>query len=331
MADYQDIRGLRVKYLSADPSVTVGGEVWYNSTTGTLKSRLLSQAWISAQAYTTGRTTFGCAGTQDANVIWAGRIPAMQNLTEEYNGSGWSNSGVIGTAGNASAGFGIQTAAVSAGMFTSPFQTVVYEYDGSTWTAGTGIPAARGGMGAAGILTAGVVFDGSAGPSFETTSDTTNKYDGTSWTGSGTMTTGRTYTRGFGTQTAAVGCGGYTGGPNNDTTTGATEEYDGSTWTASGAMNTARRAHSVSGSLTAGLAFAGNKPPNTATDVTESYDGTSWTTSPATLATATWLGGGSPAGTSSAALNTEGGSTPYGATVEEFNDPTLEVQTVTTS
>ena len=323
MADYQDIRGLRVKYLSADPTVTVGGEVWYNSTTGTLKSRLLSQAWISAQSYTTGRTTFGSAGTQSANVIWAGRIPAVQNITEEYNGSGWSNSGVIGTAGNAAAGFGTQTAAVSAGIFNAGMQTNVYQYDGSTWTAGTGIPAGRAAMGAAGILTAGVVFGGSAGPGFVNTSDTTNKYDGTSWTAGNAMTTGRTYTRGFGTQTAAVGCGGYSGSPNNDTTVDATEEYDGSTWTAGGAMNTARRGHSVSGILTAGLAFGGTKSPNTPVNVTESYDGTSWTTSPATLATVNWLGGGSPAGTSIAALNTEGGTTPYAAaSVEEFNSST---------
>jgi len=37
MATYQEIKGLTVKFLSADPSPLVEGEVWYNSTSETLK------------------------------------------------------------------------------------------------------------------------------------------------------------------------------------------------------------------------------------------------------------------------------------------------------
>ena len=37
MATYQDIKGLKVKYLSADPSNLSEGDVWYNSTSDTLK------------------------------------------------------------------------------------------------------------------------------------------------------------------------------------------------------------------------------------------------------------------------------------------------------
>jgi hypothetical protein len=54
----------------------------------------------------------------------------------------------------------------------------------------------------------------------------------------------------------------------------------------------------------------------------EKYDGSTWTTSPATLGTATRNNGGSPAGTQSAAISTEGGSSPYGAKTEEFNSST---------
>ena len=64
MADYQDIRGLRVKYLSADPSVTVAGEVWYNSTTGTLRSQLFTEGVSSGANLATGRTGCGGGGTQ---------------------------------------------------------------------------------------------------------------------------------------------------------------------------------------------------------------------------------------------------------------------------
>ena len=39
MAGYNEIRGTRVKYLSSDPTLNTSteGQVWYNSTTGTLK------------------------------------------------------------------------------------------------------------------------------------------------------------------------------------------------------------------------------------------------------------------------------------------------------
>ena len=52
MATYQDLKGLRVKYLSADPSNLTAGEVWYNSTTGTLKSLVASGAWSSGSPMT---------------------------------------------------------------------------------------------------------------------------------------------------------------------------------------------------------------------------------------------------------------------------------------
>ena len=320
MSTYREIIGKKVKKVSSDPSSGLDGEMWYNSTTGTLRGIKFLEAWVSSSKYITGRASFGSAGTQAANVIFGGRIPAMQNLTEEYNGSGWNSSGVIGSAGYAYRGFGTQTAAVSAGLFMSPgVQTTIYEYDGSTWTSANALPGGRACMGTAGTLTAGLAFSGSTGP-FTNVSTSTFKYDGTNWTTGNALSTGRSYIGGFGTQTAAIGCGGYSGSPNNDTTTGATEEYDGTNWTAGGTMNTARRAFGTSGIQTAGLIFGGSDGSDKT--ATESYNGSSWTTSPATLATANRLGGGSPAGSSTAALNTEGGASPYGATTQEFNAST---------
>ena len=118
------------------------------------------------------------------------------------------------------------------------------------------------------------------------------------------MGTARTYMAGFGIQTAAAGCGGYTGSPNNTTKTGATEEYDGTNWTSSGAMNTIRMSHASSGIQTAGLIFGGTTGSDST--ATEKYDGSTWSTSPATLGTANRNGGGSPAGTQSSAVNAEG-------------------------
>ena len=49
MARYNEIRGLEVKYLSADPSNPEDGQVWYNSTTGTLRAGgiLVPASWAS--------------------------------------------------------------------------------------------------------------------------------------------------------------------------------------------------------------------------------------------------------------------------------------------
>ena len=48
MAGYNELRGLRVKYLSADPANPEDGQVWYNSTTGNLRVQGIGvAAWIS--------------------------------------------------------------------------------------------------------------------------------------------------------------------------------------------------------------------------------------------------------------------------------------------
>jgi hypothetical protein len=49
MAGYNEIKGLRVKYLSADPSNAENGQVWYNSTSGNLRVQgigFLFNSWI---------------------------------------------------------------------------------------------------------------------------------------------------------------------------------------------------------------------------------------------------------------------------------------------
>jgi len=49
MADYADIYGKRIKELSADPTLdsSYEGQVWYNSTTGVLRSLIQIKATSS--------------------------------------------------------------------------------------------------------------------------------------------------------------------------------------------------------------------------------------------------------------------------------------------
>ena len=164
MATYEDIYGKRVKEFDSDPTLdsSYEGQVWYDKSSGVLKSVVSFDSFTSSTPYTTGRRSFGSAGTQTANVIFAGAEPGNSNKTEEYNGSGWASGGAFGASGYGVRGMGTQTAALSAGLFTpGGVQTSVYEYDGSSWTAGGGLPAGRAVQGTAGTQTAGLAASGS--------------------------------------------------------------------------------------------------------------------------------------------------------------------------
>ena len=99
------------------------------------------------------------------------------------------------------------------------------------------------------------------------------------WSSGGNMVDGRSRLAGAGTQTAALGFGGYIGTSYGNFTEvaiqSATEEYDGSSWAAGGNLGTARSFLAGAGTQTAGLGFGGYDTAETA--VTEEYDGSAWT------------------------------------------------------
>ena len=170
MADYQDIRGLRVKYLSADPSETVAGEVWYNSTTGTLRSRLVSEAWISSSPMTTGRRYLAGFGTPTTAVAAGGASspPAIVADVEEYNGTGWTETTNINTARKTLQGFGTTALALVFAGETSPtvITAATEEWNGTTWTEVADLTTARfsGGSTTGTTNTGGLCIGGSVGP-----------------------------------------------------------------------------------------------------------------------------------------------------------------------
>ena len=70
MAGYNEIRGLRVKYLSADPSNAEDGQVWYNSTLGNLRVQGIgTSAWISGSPATNSPRIFS-AGDGPVTAGW---------------------------------------------------------------------------------------------------------------------------------------------------------------------------------------------------------------------------------------------------------------------
>ena len=92
MAGYNTIRGLRVKYLSADPANPEDGQVWYNSTTGNLRvdGIALAASWANGGNLGTARYSLAGSGTQTATLAVGGNNPGANAVVEEYNGSSWS-------------------------------------------------------------------------------------------------------------------------------------------------------------------------------------------------------------------------------------------------
>ena len=99
---------------------------------------------------------------------------------------------------------------------------------GATWASGGALNTSKGSMSHAGTATAGLVFGGTQGPPSPTINplDTTESYDGTSWTEVNDLQSGRYVAGGAGTATAALFIGGQT-----PTYVTSVEEYDGTSWT----------------------------------------------------------------------------------------------------
>ena len=160
MSVYQELKGLKVKFLDADTSGdrAIEGEVFYNSTAFTLAAHIAVGAWSAGSNMTIPQRDGGDgAGSTPSTATWVagGTNGGTRNIatTQEYNGAGWASSGDLNTGREEAAGFGSQTAAVLAGGSTYPPSTLkaeVEEYNGATWTEVTNIPATRkqgGGIG----------------------------------------------------------------------------------------------------------------------------------------------------------------------------------------
>jgi hypothetical protein len=284
-------------------------------------------AWAAGGNLGTARYKISSANAapQDAALGFGGRAASgdtARDLSEEYNGSTWSEGNNLNNATRGAVGAGTQTAGLRAGGFDGgpAEQDNTEEYDGTSWSNANDMPAnMRLGAGC-GTQTAGLAFGGLSSP----LSDKAVEYDGTNWTVGGTMNTGRYYLAGFGIQTAAVAAGGNS---KDDT-----EEYDGTSWTSVNDVTSGNtQGAAASGILTAGLFFGGTRtsvPANT--NITLNYDGTNWSTT-ASLSTARVALGG--AGTSTSGLAFGGDGPPQTAATEEFTGETsaLNIKTVSTS
>jgi len=282
MAGYNELKGLRVKYLSADPANPEDGQVWYNSTTGNLRVQGIGVgAWSSSSPTSSQHGDGSGCGEQTATVIWGGYSPdnpQITNSTEEYNGSGWTTGGNYPTTTIGSGSAGVLTAALGISGRTGPGgnTNVVNNYDGSSWTATTNYPASNYGTIGFGSQTAAVGLGGNpradAAPSGVVNS--TFDWNGSAWTASGNYPSTISNAGGTGSETAGITAGGYN---NSGTSQTFSATYNGSTWTAGPNINRpADNNMAQAGNQTSSLIYGGSVNAVK----TESWDGTAWSNQP---------------------------------------------------
>jgi len=318
MSTFKEIRGQLIKSVSSDPANASGGDMWYNSTSQTLKGVVASGAWSSGaptiEVYSYASSSV--QGTQTASLIAAGGS-TPRSKSESYNGIGFSAEASLNNGrGNSECGGGAGTATAALCYNGTPgggpVLNFIEEYNGTSWSEQNDLSTARMQTCGAGSQTAALCFSGYLGP--PGSSNATEEYNGTSWSGGGALSTARRNGGGNGIQTSAL----MLGGINDPTVYSNTEEYNGSTWTAGTSYPTNIRGVGVLGSTSSDvIAFGGNNPPSAIPAVAaKQYDGTAWT-AVGDLAISKQNAGGM--GTTSTGLAIGGNGSAQIQTSEEYN------------
>ena len=314
MATYKEIRGTNIEVLSSDPSNPVEGQVWYNSTSNVLKGHTLTgaAAWASGGATNQVRSqAAGSGADKDAALVFGGYSgTAALNVTENYDGSSWTEVNDLNTARRYISGCGTNTAALCTGGYSTSPSAANEQWNGTNWTEVGDLtrPANRTDSSEFGITTAALYFGG------EPAGAITEQWNGSNWTEVNDLNTGRFALTGFGTTTAGVAAGGRA-----PSITGATEIWNGTNWTEVNDLNTARGDLSASqaASSTTGIVFIGSTGNDTNTVAnTELWNGTNWTET-TDLSTARYRGMGGGTGTSAICATGYNG-TARTAVTEEF-------------
>ena len=227
MANYKDIHGTHVETVESDPSNPVNGQIWYNSTTQTLKGFTQNPAgsWATGNAMNTGRYSVGATGTSTSAIAFGGRVSppnAIIDNAETYNGSSWTEVADISTDRLAGRALGGSSNAIMAGGEEPASPYAIYaqteSWNGSAWTEVGDLNAAGHVAGGAGDQSSGMIFGGSRPGRIALTED----WNGTSWTEVADLNVAANHLGGAGTTTAALSIGGVI---PPDASTGNVEDY----------------------------------------------------------------------------------------------------------
>ena len=166
MADYKTLHGTNIDSVSSDPSNPINGQVWYNSTSFTLKAFTSNPtgSWAAGNNMNTARRTTGGIGIQTAALFAGGQGPNTAK-TEQYDGSSWTEVGdLVSGARYGMRGFGSVTAGIIAGGYPpTSGGTVTESWNGASWTEVADLNTGRSEFAGAGTTTAGLAFGGQTG------------------------------------------------------------------------------------------------------------------------------------------------------------------------
>tara|TARA_R110000764_G_scaffold59822_1_gene128860 strand:+ start:1546 stop:2517 length:972 start_codon:yes stop_codon:yes gene_type:complete len=323
MSTYKTINGGTIQSVASDPPASYIGQVWYNSTSGTLKFNAGPQVgtWATKANMNFSRAYLGGCGTTTSALGFGGEgkgpsPSARTGATEAYNGTAWTTGNAIPSIIADLAGAGVSsTSGLTVGGSGPSGPLGGFTWNGS-WTASPNLNTGRHALGGSGTVTAALAYGGFTSP---TASET---YNGSAWTNTPSLNTGGYRMGGAGPNTSAFAFGGNFS--NNS------EKYNGSAWTTGPTLNVARGEIAGAGtSNTASLAMGGSEPPNR--DTTELFNGTAWVSQANMIIGKNGAGG---AGIETLALTFGGipgpGTTPSFAGTEEFS-MSGGVRTITTS
>ena len=276
MTTFKGIRGTTIEVLSSDPSAPELGQIWYNSSSGTLKGYRTINSFSAGGNMSSARGVGPAQnGTQTAALAAGG---AYTTASESYNGIAWTATSPINTSREGPGGAGTQTAAlIWGGNSPAPGYNSVPAtelWNGTSWTTSPATlnSAHAGPVGGCGTQTATITAGGGTNPALVGNVTTASEaWNGSSWTTTNALNVKRYSAHMFGIQTAAIlSYGNGSDAPPAAAT--ATESWNGTSWT-----NVANFPSSfVSEAGNAGTQTAGvNMGPTVAT----LWNGSSWTAS----------------------------------------------------
>jgi hypothetical protein len=326
MVNYTEIQGQNILIVSSDPSNPIEGQIWYNSTSNTLKGYTLGTAsWATAANLPSGIGSGGASGTATAALSFGGNatVPATGSVaTNSFNGTSWTSYPNMNRSPSFNA-FGLRGTGASTSTLASgggDNVTNAESFNGSSWTNQTAMPVGIRGGGSFGTsISAAVRFAGLTNPG-NTPQPYAYHYNGSSWTQGGAMTNVATSYTGTGPSTAGLASGG---------SGTLVEAYNGSIWTTKSSMPLSKNTPGMSGNSSNALAFGGDSSPNAGL----LWNGTSWATD-ATMVTAR---SDSQMNVSNAPYTTGlyiGGFYPASSgynNVENYTGAALTTKTITTS
>lgn len=224
-------------------------------------------SWTELADIQSGRADMGTSvgGSPTAALIFGGDgrpatppQPQVSALTEEYNGTSWSEKNDLNTALRNVAGAGTSTAALSIGGQINPstIPTGVTEtWDGTSWTNGAGfVNTERSAQSGFGTATAALQACGRVPPAAGSNGSVfTESYDGTSWSAVNDANQQRYLGGEAGTQAGGLLIAGETAGA-------VCESWDGTSWSTIASLASSVRDNGGFGTSTAAVSAAGGYP-----------------------------------------------------------------------